>query len=104
MRFPDTHGLWSEVIGASRRYEEAVACAKKSLECRSDNNPRAYRLLAASYGHLGRADEAKVALAEMHGSDRDDPVTYLRLTLPDPYFQHFADGLRKAGWKEDEQG
>ena len=83
----------------ARRYEEAVISAKKSLEFRSDN-PRAYSLLAASCGHLGQADEAQVALTEMHRWAPDYPLAYLRVILPPSVVDHLLDGWRKAGWKE----
>ena len=42
---------------AAKRYEEAVAWGQRSLQSRPDY-PATYRLLAASYAHLGRLDEA----------------------------------------------
>jgi adenylate cyclase len=47
------------------RYEDAATCARRILDLRPDQ-PHAYRLLAASYGHLGRGEEARSALDAMY--------------------------------------
>ena len=58
-------------------------------------------MLGASYGQLGRAEEAGAALAELR---RLMPKDAERLwEAIDPYLDsadraHLIDGLRKAGW------
>jgi adenylate cyclase len=80
-------------------YEEAAKVARMGISIRPTH--MLYRALAASYGQLGRADEAGQALAEMR---RLMPKGAERLwEVMNPYFdpahrQHFIEGLRKAGW------
>ncbi len=72
---------------------------------RSQENPRfpgGHRLLAASYGQLGRINEARNAFKEllllMPGMTVDD----VRKQVPfkDPvHMERYLDGLRKAGLK-----
>jgi adenylate cyclase len=84
---------------ASGRYEEAVTFAKRSLQSRSEQ-PGAYRLLAASYGHLGRTEEAKAALDALLRLAPDLSTARLRVFLPSAIVERYVEGLRKAGWKE----
>jgi adenylate cyclase len=87
---------------AAERYEEAVVWAQRSLQSRLDY-PQTHRLLAVSYAHLDRLDEARAAF---EGSVRLQPgfsLAVLKLTLAaaDPDFvERYSDGLRKAGLKE----
>jgi adenylate cyclase len=80
-------------------WEEAAKIARMGIGIRP--TPRLYRVLAASYGQLGRAEEAQAALAEMR---RLLPKDTERLwETIDPYLDpahraHFIEGLRKAGW------
>ena len=60
-----------------------------------------YRTLAACYGQLGRAVEARAALDEMRRLMPKDAERLWEVTNPyvDPAHRaHFIDGLRKAGW------
>ena len=81
------------------RYPEAVDSAKRSLQLRS-GQPGAYRLLAASYGYLGRSEEAKSALDAMLRLTGDFSAEHLRAFLPPAVVEHYLEGLRKAGWKD----
>ena len=80
-------------------YEEAARMARMGIAIRPTH--MLYRALAASYGQLGRAEEARTALGEMHGLM---PKAAERLwEMINPYFDlahraQFIDGLRKAGW------
>jgi adenylate cyclase len=63
--------------------------------------PQPYRDLAASYGQLGRSDEAHKALDKaMASTDSfqgyvcNRPIWY----RPED-FEHMLEGLRKAGWE-----
>jgi adenylate cyclase len=87
---------------AAGRYEDAVDWARRSLRRRTDwMDP--HHVLAASYAHLGRLEEARTALEEslrlQPGFSLD---TYERmLSSADPDFtERYFDGLRKAGLKE----
>jgi adenylate cyclase len=84
---------------ASGRYEEAVTFAKRSLQSKPEQ-PGAYRLLAASYGHLGRTEEAKAALDALLRLAPDLSTAQLRVFLPSAIVERYVEGLRKAGWKE----
>jgi len=80
-------------------YEEATKVARMGIGIRPTH--MLYRALAASYGQLGRADEAGQALAQMR---RLMPKGAEHLwEVMNPYFdpahrEHFIEGLRKAGW------
>ncbi len=80
-------------------YEEAVSSAKRSLELEPDQ-PGPYRVLAASYGHLGRVDEARAALDVMYQLVPHFSVEGLRVWMPDAAVECYLDGWRKAGWTE----
>jgi len=81
----------------AERYEDAVASARRSLEAKSDQ-PGAYRLLAASYGYLGRTEEGKAALAALLQLMPDFSAADLRAFLPPAVAERYLGGLRKAGW------
>jgi adenylate cyclase len=89
-------------IGAAHylaeRYEQAAAYAKRSLEAKSDQ-PGAYRLLAASYGHLGLSAEAKTALDALLRLMPDFSAADLAAFLPPAVAERYLGDLRKAGWK-----
>ena len=83
------------------RYEDAVEWAKKVIQERPDV-PSGHRLLAASYGQLGKTDAAKVAL---EGVLRLVPGLSVDLVEKTIFFKirehsdRFVEGLRKAGLK-----
>ena len=80
-------------------YEEAARMARMGIAIRPTH--MLYRTLAASYGQLGRIEEARTALGEMLGLM---PKAAERLwDMMNPYFDpahraQFIDGLHKAGW------
>jgi adenylate cyclase len=81
------------------RYEEAVASLKRRL-VRNPDTDVSRVLLAASYGHLGRFDEARVEWQEVFRINPDYSLEYRRKVLPykNPSdFERVVDGLRKAG-------
>ena len=91
----------AHAIGAftAERYEDAIDWAKKSIE----ENPRfagAYRALTASYGCLGRLDEAKAALdgllKQMPGLTGEATRQQVPMKRPED-LQRYLDGLHKAG-------
>ena len=81
------------------RYEDAVASLKRRL-VRNPGTDVSRVLLAASYGHLGRFDEARVEWQEVFRINPDYSLEYRRKVLPykNPAdFERVVDGLRKAG-------
>lgn len=81
------------------RYEEAVDLLKQRL-ARNPVTDASRALLAASYGHLGRFDEARAAWQEVLRVNPEFSLEYRRKVLPyrNPEdFELIADGLRKAG-------
>jgi tetratricopeptide (TPR) repeat protein len=86
---------------AEERYDVACEWGTKIIQ-ENPHFPGGYRLLAASYGQLGRIKEAHAALKEMlllmPGMTIDD----VRKQVPfkDPvHMERYLDGLRKAGLK-----
>jgi len=80
------------------RYEEATAWEKRSLQSRP-GQPGAYRVLAASYGHLGRIEEARAALDAMYKLVPDFSVETLRVYVRPVIIERYLEGWRKAGWE-----
>jgi adenylate cyclase len=86
----------------ANRYEDAVEWAKRSIRA----NPRFFfsrAVLAASYGHLGRGDEARAAVEELLRVQPGYSLTFVREGSVDApaYRDHYLDGLRKAGLPEE---
>ncbi|MCF6113584.1 adenylate/guanylate cyclase domain-containing protein [Mesorhizobium muleiense] len=81
------------------RYEQAVGLLKERLT-RNPVTDVSRALLAASYGHLGRFDEARAAWQEVLRINPDYSLEYRRKVLPynnPDDFELVVDGLRKAG-------
>ncbi len=81
------------------RYEKAIGFLKRRLG-RNPGSDVSHALLAASYGHLGRFDEARVEWQEVFRINPDYSLEYRRKVLPykNPSdFELVVDGLRKAG-------
>ena len=81
------------------RYEDAVASLKRRL-VRNPDTDVSRVLLAASYGHLGRFDEARVEWQEVFRINPDYSLEYRRKVLPyknPDDFELVVDGLRRAG-------
>ena len=79
-------------------YEEAAKIARTGIAVRPFHT--LYRTLAACYGQLGRAEEARAALAEMQRLQPRNAERQWEIANPyaDPAHRaHFIDGLRKAG-------
>jgi adenylate cyclase len=82
---------------SARRYGDAISCARKAA--RRPPHPLKYLVLASSLGHLGRHDEACVALQMC---DRLQPHFIerwrrRRVYLRDEDNAHVIEGLAKAG-------
>ncbi len=85
-----------------RRYEAAEASFKRRLihKPRSDMS-RVF--LASLYGHLGRLDEARRMWREVMEINPDYSIAHTRRVLPyrnPAWFDHFTEGLEKAGLPE----
>jgi TolB-like protein/Flp pilus assembly protein TadD len=82
-----------------QRYEDAAKIVRMAIGVRPTH--MLYRTLAACYGQLGRAEEARAALAELRRLMPNDAERHWEVTNPylDPaHRDDFIDGLRKAGW------
>jgi len=88
-------------IGAAHfvagRYEQAARFARESLQARP-KQAGAYRLLAASLGYLGRAEEACEAVQNMVQLVPGMSEAHLKSFLPADVAERYAAGLHKAGW------
>ncbi|WP_214474368.1 adenylate/guanylate cyclase domain-containing protein [Mesorhizobium sp. dw_380] len=81
------------------RYEEAVDLLQQRL-ARNAVTDVSRALLAASYGHLGRLEEARAAWQDLLRVNPDYSLEYRRKVLPykNPAdFELMVNGLRKAG-------
>jgi TolB-like protein len=94
--YPDQY-LWH--LGGAyfnlKRYDEAI----DTLLC-MHNPSEGHRLLAASYGQLGRLAEARVQAAKVLEVHPNFSLDYWAKIQPDKYQEdvdHFIEGLRKAG-------
>lgn len=89
---------------AAGRYEDAIVWAKKVLDHPAPfDDAVAYRLLAASYVHLGRLDQGRLAVREAARLHPEFSLVQWRSghTAYDPDFvERYADGLRRAGMPE----
>ncbi len=85
------------------QYEEAAIEAEK-ISVRS--LPLIHAVLAASYGQLGREEEAGAVLAELLRVDADFPDTareeFGKFLRSEELIGRLMDGLRKAGLKKSE--
>jgi adenylate cyclase len=80
-------------------YEEAAGLLKRRI-LRKPDTDLSRVLLAACYGHLGRADEARDLWAEVRRINPDYSLDYHRRInayKDSSYFERLIDGLRKAG-------
>jgi adenylate cyclase len=81
------------------QFEKTVEILKRRL-VRNPNTDISRALLAASYGHLGRNDEARKEWQELLRVNPNYSVEHRRKVLPyktPADFELFVDGLRKVG-------
>ncbi len=84
------------------RYDDTIAALKRRL-IRKPESDISRVLLAASYGHLGRTEEARAEWAEALRVNPDYSLDHKRHILPfkNPAdFEKIVSGLRKAGLPE----
>jgi TolB-like protein/Flp pilus assembly protein TadD len=89
-------------LGADR-YQEAADWAQRSLQLRPDEH-NTHALLAISYAHLGRLDEAQAEFGEVLRLQPDYSLAGVEQVFSgaDPGFlERVIGGLRKAGLKEE---
>ena len=103
-RGAETFGYLSVGAGALvmlGRNEDAVDWAQRSLlHPAGRQNYWTYAQLASAFGHFGRLDEARGALAELLEHRPEFSRDYLRSVVTwanDDHFENYFDGLCKAG-------
>jgi tetratricopeptide (TPR) repeat protein len=98
--YPDNRLHWlAQAYFQLGRYEEAIDLLKRRL-IRKPNTDISRVLLAASYGHLGRKEEAKAEWVEALRVNPNYSLEHRRKILPfkDPAdFEKIVSGLRSAG-------
>ncbi len=96
------HGLIANAKLQLGDYETAVSFARKSIRLHRYNLP-VHHALIASYAQLGRLDEAREALRQLHELEPDLTLSRLEQIYPVARYQNleaFLDGLRRAGVKD----
>jgi adenylate cyclase len=105
---PRDRGIWVSLQSmglahfAAGRYEEAADWTQRSLQHRPDA-PNTHALLAATYAHLGRLDEARAESREVLRLQPDYSLAGVRLIFRGAdldFLERHIDGLRKAGLEE----
>jgi len=101
--YPDVRLHWlAQAYFLLGRYEEAIELLNRRLVRKPDTDISRV-LLAASYGHLGRKQEAETAWADALRINPNYSLEHRAKILPykDPAdFEKIVDGLRKAGLRE----
>ncbi|RWL19887.1 MAG: tetratricopeptide repeat protein [Mesorhizobium sp.] len=98
--YPDVYlHFQAQAMFQLRRYEEAIGILKRRL-VRNPDTDVSRVLLAASYGHLGRFEEARHEWQEVFRVNPDYSLEHRRKVLPyknPDDFELVVDGLRNAG-------
>jgi TolB-like protein/class 3 adenylate cyclase len=98
--YPDVYlHFQAQALFQLRRYEEAIGILRRRL-VRNPSTDVSRVLLAASYGHLGRFEEARYEWEEVFRVNPDYSLEHRRKVLPyknPDDFELIVDGLRKAG-------
>jgi tetratricopeptide (TPR) repeat protein len=87
---------------AAGRYDDAAEWAKRSVG--PGSGPLPPSLLASSYAHLGRLDDARAVLEQLARDEPDFSVSDAERTFSGAapsLAERYLDGLRKAGLKEE---
>ena len=86
----------------ARNYAKAAECAQLAVQRGPQFSP-GWRGLASALGQLGRLEEAREALAQFlllsPGLCSEQAVRASTGFRDEAVFQHYLEGLRKAGWK-----
>lgn len=98
--YPDVYlHFQAQAMFQLRRYEEAIGILKRRL-VRNPDTDVSRVLLSASYGHLGRFEEARHEWQEAFRVNPDYSLEHRRKVLPyknPDDFELVVDGLRNAG-------
>ena len=99
-QYPDAYlHILAQVYFHLDRFEEAAGLLKRRIIRKPDTDISRV-LLAATYGYLGRADDAKIQWADALAVNPNFSLEQRRRVLPyrDPTdFERIAEGLQKAG-------
>jgi len=99
-QYPDAYlHILAQVYFRLDRFEEAAGLLKRRI-IRKPDTDFSRVLLAATYGYLGRIDDAKAQWADALAANPNFSLEQRRRVLPykDPAdFQRVVEGLRKAG-------
>jgi tetratricopeptide (TPR) repeat protein len=93
-------------LGRSQFFLTRFEAAEQNFLKAIERNPSVgwpHRWLVATYGHLGRSDDAEWEISELQSIDSIDTISKIRkiTTVHDPaYLNLFIEGLRKAGVPE----
>ncbi len=93
-------------LGRSQFFLTRFEAAEQNFQKAIERNPSVgwpHRWLVATYGHLGRVDDAEWEMSELQIIDSIDTIAEIRkvTTVHDPaYLDLFIEGLRKAGLPE----
>lgn len=101
-RDPQMHFLLHRLAVAhlmAGHYADAAARDEESLRLRADQ-PHIYRVLAASYGWLGRSADALAALEKMRRLAPQFTVDAFRRANSPELAERCIEGWRRAGWAE----
>jgi TolB-like protein/Tfp pilus assembly protein PilF len=98
--------LWlttlSTVHYLARNYERSAEVARLAVQ-RAPNYPLGWRSLTNALGHLGKPDDARDSLSQfltLMPSYTTESAARASVQFRDePVFQHYLEGMRKAGWK-----
>ncbi len=96
--------VWLSLLSAghylARNYEKAAEVASLGVQ-RGPNYSLGWRCLAGALGQLGRLDEAREALEQFLARTPGFTSQTARLGAfrDEAVFQHWLEGLRKAGWE-----
>jgi adenylate cyclase len=82
-----------------RRFDEAIAAAKRALR-QNPSNPGAHRNLASAFAHLGRDAEAREAAARLLEIDPAFTIATFIARGGQSNSKLLIEGLRKAGVPE----
>jgi adenylate cyclase len=96
------YGILAIAHMQEQRYEDAASWARKSIRQHRYNLP-AYHVMAASYSHRDRLNEAKETIQQLLELDPELTISRLQEIYPVASYKNldsFLDGLRRAGLPE----
>jgi len=85
------------------RYEEAIPAFQAAIE-RNPTFAPPHRFLLATYGHLGRTEDAEWEISELEALNQRPTIKWVKNNTPfiyPEYINRYLEGLRKAGVPEE---